>query len=310
MPKRALGRGLNAILPEPKAAGAIATGEGEKAAPAQAGSGPERPSPAPGLRVESIPLDRIDPNPHQPRRRFDTAKLTELANSIDQEGVLQPILVKRNGERFEIVAGERRFRACRAAGKAAVPAIVTDVGERGSLKLALVENLQREDLNPIEEARAFQVLLDEFGWTQEELGDYLGRDRSTVSNTLRLLNLPGAVQDMVARGGLSAGHVRALVNLESGAALEMARLIERRQLSVRQAERLARVRKRGKGALDPPAGEDPLLRKLREGIEAAFGLPVKVHYRGGRGRVEIGFGSDRELERILEVLRVSADGPQ
>jgi len=286
-------------------AGADPDGSPAASAPLD-GAWPE--SAAEGLSILQIPFSQIDPNPRQPRRHFNPEKMAELSQSVAQEGVIQPILVTRKGERFEVVAGERRLRAAQEAGLAAVPAILTSASEQESLKLALVENLQRDDLNPIEEARAFQVMIGEFGWSQEELGAHLGRDRSTVSNTLRLLQLPGEVQEMLASGSLSAGHVRALSKLDREACLELARDIQRRRLSVRQAERLAQSRKR------PPRGEpgiavgtDPLLRSLREKMESRIGLPVQLQYHAGRGKLVVSFGSDRELERIMQVLGVTVD---
>jgi len=302
MQKKALGRGLNAILDESPERGLSQepVRRQEREAPA---------SPAlEGRRVQEVPLDLIDPNPRQPRRRFKEEKLEELAASIGQEGVLQPVLLVRRGGRYEIVAGERRTRASRMAGLSSVPALITEADSRESLKLALVENLQRDDLNPIEEARAFQVMIYEFGWTHEELGVHLGRDRSTISNNLRLLQLPDAVQDLVARGSLSAGHVRALINLEESQCLRLAKSVERKQLSVRQTERLVKNLKLGpsrpvQGALPG----DPVLLAIRERMEGRIGLPVQLDYRKGKGKVTVRFSSDRELERFMDVLKVSLD---
>lgn len=304
MPKKALGKGLSAILDDPAG---LRSRQAEREAPAEA---PPGSTAAAGRRVEEIPLDRIDPNPRQPRRRFSEEKLAELAASIEAEGVLMPILLVRRGDRYEIVAGERRFRASRLAGLETVPSLVVQVDTRESLKLALVENLQRDDLNPIEEARAFQVMIYEFGWTHEELGRHLGRDRSTISNTMRLLQLPDPVQGMVARGAVRAGHVRALLGLDEADCLRLARTIEQRQLSVRQTERLAKKLKAGPAA--PASREstlpgDPVLLAIRERLEGRIGLPVQLDYRRGRGRVTVRFESDRELERLMDVLGVSLD---
>jgi ParB family chromosome partitioning protein len=301
MQKKVLGKGLDAILADERPA---VKAEAGLAVALQREPEPQDPT---ARLVMELPLDRVVANPRQPRRYFDDDKLAELANSIAQEGVIQPILVVRRGQRYEIVAGERRYRASLKAGRASIPAILTEVDERESLKLALVENLQRDDLNPIEEAQAYRVMVDEFAWTQEELGAHLGKDRSTISNTLRLLNLPDEVQAMVARGTLSAGHVRALIKLERSACLELARLVERRSLSVRQVERLAKVRKPEQPRLGGGAS-DPLLRSIQAGLEARIGLPVQLSYKGGRGKLLVSFSSDRELERIMQVLGVSLDG--
>ncbi|MBC8367760.1 ParB/RepB/Spo0J family partition protein [bacterium] len=305
MPKKALGRGLNAILEEvpaeKKATGTTAS------APALAPAVTE-PEALAGRRVVDIPLDKIDPNPRQPRRHFNEAKLEELATSIRQEGVLMPVLLVERGERYELIAGERRYRASIMAGMETLPALITESDSRESLKLALVENLQRDDLDPIEEARAFQVMIYEFGWTHEELGNYLGRDRSTVSNTLRLLQLPDPVQDQVAQGGISAGHVRALINLEEADCLRLAKTIERGQLSVRQAERMAKKLKGGPAkAKNETLPGDPVLLAIRERMEGRVGLPVQLDYRKGRGKVTVRFKSDRELERLMDALQVSLD---
>ncbi len=303
MQKKVLGKGLNAILADNPAS--------EPASPSAPAETAESAFPlaAPGRSVRELPIDRIVANPRQPRRHFDEVKLGELAVSISQEGVIQPILVTKKGDRYEIVAGERRYRASMLAGQRTVPAILTDVDERESLKLALVENLQRDDLNPIEEAEAYRVLVNEFAWTQEELGEYLGKDRSTVSNTLRLLQLPEEVQGRVATGALSAGHVRALIKLEREACIDLARTVERKGLSVRQTERLAKGKKRPVGGR-PSADtqNDPLLRSIQAGLEARIGLPVQLSYKQGRGKLLVSFGSDGELERIMQVFGVSLDG--
>lgn len=304
MQKKVLGKGLNAIL----------SNEAAPTTPRETQIEPEvkeraRVPEIPGRQVMDLPLDRIDVNPRQPRRHFDDVKLAELSHSIEQEGVIQPILVTRRGDRYEIVAGERRFRASHRVGNSTIPAILTEVDARESLKLALIENLQRDDLNPIEEAQGYEVLIREFAWTQEELGEYLGKDRSTISNTLRLLQLPEPVQARVASGTLRAGHVRALIKLEPEACIEIAGMVERKGLSVRQTERLAKTRKRSR---DQRArgddSRDPLLLSIQAGLEARIGLPVQLNYNKGRGKLLVSFGSDGELERIMQVFGVSLDG--
>lgn len=298
MQKRALGKGLESILSDP----AIATSE----EPKKKDSSGEQESGIPSRRIMEIALDRIDVNPQQPRRHFSEDKLAELTRSVQQDGVLSPILLCPRGSRYEIVAGERRFRASQAAGLKSIPALLTEVEGRESLKLALVENLQRDDLNPIEEARAFRVMIYEFGWTQEEVGEHLGKDRSTVSNTLRLLQLPDEVQEMVARAEIHAGHVRPLLKLEPRDSLRLARTVREKQLSVRQTERMAKQWKDPSGEPKKPE-EEPVIRAIRERLEARIGLPVQLPYKKGRGRVQIRFQSDRELERIMEALKVSLD---
>ncbi len=304
MQKKVLGKGLNAILSNE----AAPTTDQERPTGVDGhDSSPE----AEKRLVLELDLDQVDVNPRQPRRHFDDVKLTELANSIAQEGVIQPILVTKRGERYEIVAGERRFRASQLAGNHTVPAILTDADERESLKLALVENLQRDDLNPIEEAQAYEVLLREFAWTQEELGEHLGKDRSTISNTMRLLQLPDFVQGRVASGAISAGHVRALIKLDHEDCIELVKQVERKGLSVRQTERLAKTRKRSRSQREGGADtRDPLLLSIQAGLEARIGLPVQLNYNKGRGKLLVSFGSDGELERIMQVFGVSLDGAQ
>lgn len=211
MKHKALGKGLRSLIPEaPRAAEAI--------------------SPAPaGERLQMLDLDLIRPNPRQPRQDFDEEALASLATSLKDDGVLQPIVVRpAGGGRFEIVAGERRWRAAQRAGLLKVPALVKEVPEDRRLELALIENLQREELNPIEEAQAYRSLLDEFGWTQAELAAKVGRQRTTVANSLRLLTLPRAVQDRVRAGAISMGHARALAGLEDAKLqVEIAGRVER-----------------------------------------------------------------------------------
>jgi ParB family chromosome partitioning protein len=279
--RRGLGRGLEALIPQ------VEEGQGE---------------------IVSVPLDRIEPNPWQPRRQVDEAALEELAASIREHGVVQPIVVSRAGEdRYRLVAGERRWRACRLLGWEAIPAIVRDLSERESMEMALVENLQREDLNPLEEAAAYRVLQDEFGLTQEEIARRVGKSRALVANTLRLLQLPQAVRDLLAAGQLSAGHGRALLAVEDAA--EQVRLAQEalgRGLSVREMEELVRKRRAsGRGARARSTGwvEPPEWAEAAENLSERLGTRVRIRGgRGGRGRIEIEFYGPGDLERILSVL--------
>jgi len=216
-PKKALGRGLSALIPQ----------KGET--PATAGS------------LAEIPLDRISANPYQPRKVFNEQALDDLARSVREHGIVQPLVVTRAGDRFRLIAGERRFRAAQRAGLSSVPAVIKDLQKEGdALQIALIENIQREDLNPIEEANAYHQLHDEFGLTQEEISKRVGKERSTVANFLRLLKLPEAVRQRLASGQLSMGHARALLSLDSAKKQEaLADRIVKNSLNVRQTEVLA-----------------------------------------------------------------------
>ena len=213
MKRKALGKGLSALLPE---------------APQVSGEG-----------LVEVDIDRIDPNPFQPRRRMQKEKLQELAKSLSQDGIMQPLLVRRVGSRFQLIAGERRWRAARLAGLARVPAVIRDVEEHRLLELALIENIQREELNPIEEAEAFSRLIEEFDYTQEDIAKSASKDRSTISNTMRLLNLPQSIQNSVGRGEISMGHARALLAVDdANEQKEVFNKIIKKGLSVREAEGL------------------------------------------------------------------------
>jgi ParB family chromosome partitioning protein len=249
-----------------------------------------------------VDVARLEPNPWQPRSAMDPARLAELAESIRQSGVVQPILVRPRGDRFQIIAGERRWRAARQAGLATVPVVVREVADEGLLELALVENIQRQELTPLEEAQAFQRLQGEFGLTQEDVARRVGRDRSTVANTLRLLRLPQELQELVSGGRLDAGHARALLALaDREEQIELGREAARRGLSVREVERrVALARAPRKGAAG--ARKDANTRAAEERLRAALGTPVEVHRRGRGGSLRIAFRSESELQRLFDLL--------
>jgi ParB family chromosome partitioning protein len=282
--KGGLGRGLGALFPEqPTTAGAVAP-------------------------VTSVDIDLIAPNPRQPRTAIDPEGLAALVESMRQHGILQPLVVSRKevaggAVRYELIAGERRLQAARAAGLARVPVIVREVSPREQLELALVENIQRADLNPLEEARAFQQLQREFGLTQEQIAERVGRSRTAVANTLRLLGLPEAIQRSLAAGEISEGHARALIGLPAAAQEALWRRIVAQGLSVRQAERLARALREAPAAAPAPARRtDPDLAALAERLQRALGTGVQLS-RGRRGgRLVIRFYSDDELTAIVERL--------
>lgn len=280
MMKRALGRGLGALLPPPA--------EGEA-----------------GARLVEVPIDSLAPNPLQPRKRFAPDTLDELAASIRSTGVLQPLVVRRRGDGYEILVGERRWRAARQAGLARVPALVREASDAEALQLALVENLLREDLNPLEEAEAYQRLMAELGWIQEDLARRIGRDRSSVANALRLLRLPEVIQEDLRAGRLTMGHARALLGLPTAAAqLRLREQILAQDWSVRATERGVRARRRtarGRGL--------PEIEALEDELRQALGRRVHVVGTLARGRVELPYRSAEELEEIHAALTARPSGP-
>jgi ParB family chromosome partitioning protein len=262
--------------------------------------------PAGARTLEEISPAAITPNPRQPRKHMDEAALDTLSASIRQLGLLQPVVVRRSPDAgYELVMGERRWRAAQKAGLSAIPALVIDTDDRGSLERALVENIHRQDLNPIEEAAAYRQLLDEAGLTHEQLAERVGLSRPAVTNAMRLLDLPDTVQAMVMTGRLSAGHARALLGLEGNPLLErMAQRVASAGLSVRETEELVRrergqepvtegVRKAGK-----PPGPDPGLIEISELLSEELETRVQVSMGRGRGRIVIDFGSPEDLLRI------------
>ena len=279
--RRALGRGLSALIPE-------------------------TPPSHTGERPTEVDLDRLIPNPLQPRTVMDEAKLEELSRSIKHSGVIQPIIVRRvDGDTFEIVAGERRWRAAQQAGLLRVPVVVRDVPDDKLLELALIENLQREDLNPVEEAEAYRRLMDEYRLTQEQVASVVGKERATVANYVRLLSLPPEVRADLASGALAMGHARALIGLnESAAQRRAAREVVARGLSVRETEGL--VKQLGRPAAPRPAGPSSSLdvhtAAAQDRLRVALGTRVRIVRRGRKGRIEIDFSSESELQRLFEHL--------
>lgn len=262
--------------------------------------------------LRELPISEILANPHQPRGRTDEDKLKELAASIREHGVVQPVVVRPLGDRFELVAGERRWRAAQLAGLSVVPAVVRSLNERQALEIALVENLQREDLNPIEQARAFEQLMG-LGVTQEQLAARLGLSRPAVANTVRLLQLAKEIQAMVEEGALSAGHARTVAGLPQGEQLRYAREMSARGLNVRQAEELVRggsrrAARRGERTTD--AETDPDLEAAMAQLREALGTEVRVVRSGKGGRLAIRYFSPEDLERLVDLLlaAVAPDG--
>ncbi len=264
-------------------------------------------------RVAEIDIDRIRPNPYQPRKDFDDEALDELARSIAQLGIIQPITVRALGNNeFEVISGERRLRAARRAGLKRVPAYVREADTEEMLEMALVENVQREELNPIEVALGYQRLIEECGLTQEQVAEKVGKNRATVANFLRLLKLPPRIQASLRDGTITAGHARALIGLPESVQLRLLQEIETKQLSVREVEERVRAwhrrqeRKAAGDAARPPAEPDPealQIRDYEDRLRRRLGTQVRIRHRSGRGgRIEIAYFSDEELERLLSLL--------
>jgi ParB family chromosome partitioning protein len=289
MKRKALGKGLSSLIPDTP--------------PPARKSSLETPERMQGLR--EIDLDRIRPNRAQPRERFDPALLEELAQSMRQRGVLQPVIVRTVPDGgYELIAGERRWRAAQIAGLLRIPAIVKEVADDRVLEIALIENLQREELNPIEEANAYQTLINDLELTQQQIADRVGKQRATVTNALRLLNLPPEIQSLVRDGKLSSGHAKALASLaEPKEQIELARRIAAEGLSVRQAEAMARrLAKRSTRAARRPPRRDPNVEAAEETLQRALGTRVRIVQGRKGGRLEIHFFSDEELERVYDLV--------
>lgn len=284
--KRRLGRGLAALIGEMDQP--VPVGEPQRAVSAD----------------RAIPIEFIARSQRNPRRHFDENELQDLAASIRQHGIVQPVVVRTIGvNRYEIIAGERRWRAAQLAGFTDVPVIVRDVDDRTALELAIVENVQRSDLNPLEEAMGYEQLIAEHGYTQNDLGEIIGKSRSHVANSLRLLKLPDPVRDMLADGSLSAGHARALVSTSDPSGL--ARTIVSKGLSVRDAERLAQNDIKSQGDVlekRPSAEKDSDTVALERSLSDALGLDVKISHKGGSGQIRIGYRTLEQLEAVCRLL--------
>ncbi len=288
MSRQALGKGLEALIPL---------------------QGDVETRPSTSSRPNEIPIENIVPNPFQPRQAFSPQELDELAASIREKGIVQPILVRpHTGGKFEVVAGERRWRAAKLAGLSQVPALIRELSDHESLEIALVENIQREDLNPVEEAQAYNQLITQFKLTQEEMAKKVGKDRSSVANTLRLLQLPPSILEMVKKSRLSEGHARALLGISDTGAMErLAQKVVRDNLSVREVERLAQGIKPAKPVKAKSSKrsdlKDPHTRNLEEELRRKLSTQVKVLPRSGqKGKIEIEYYSLEDLDRILALL--------
>ncbi len=278
--KHGLGRGLGALL----------------------SSSPPSPAPeSPTSNVQELPIGSIVANPRQPRKAFDDNTLRDLAQSLKRSGVLQPVIVRRHGQQFQIVVGERRWRAASMAGMSHIPAVVREATDAETLELALVENLLREDLNPMEEAEAYQRLLGEFDWTQEDLGERVGKDRSSVANFLRLLKLPELIQDDLRAGRLTMGHARALLSLDSPAEqLKLRSEILTHSWSVRTTE--AGVQRKQRHVARRAGRRSAELTALEDSLRESLATRVRLVGSERAGRIEIVYTSAEDLERLIELI--------
>ncbi len=280
MQKQALGKGLGALIPD-----LSSLDDSEKKA----------------LGINEIELDKIIPNEYQPRKVFNDEKLKELAASIREQGVIQPVIVHKSGSGYQLIAGERRWRASRLAGLKTIPALVKEATKRELLEMALIENIQREDLNPLEAAEAYKRLQDEFKLTQEDLARRVGKERSTVTNFLRILHLPKEVKQDLSTGALSMGHAKALLSLErSRDQIQAGALIVKKGLSVREAEVLANRLKNPQR--EKKASQSADLKSLEEKLRKSLGTKVSIARKAKGGRIVIEYYSAEELDRILEKI--------
>ena len=282
--KRGLGRGLSALIPT--------------------AAEPRTQTPQ-DSRSKEIAVERITPSPFQPRRTFDEAKIEELAASIRNQGIIQPLVVRPQGDGFELIAGERRWRAAMRAGLSRVPVVIRDASDNEALQLALIENLQREDLNPIEEASGYRRLQEEFHWSQEEMADKVGKSRPAIANSLRLLTLPAEVQQEVTVGKLPAGQARALLGLHTEPLIISAcREVIAKGLSTRETEKMVRNLLIGRRRRRPLALVDPDLKLVVENLQRSLGTRVRLlpKARSTKGKIEIEYYTLADLERIIEVM--------
>lgn len=273
-----LGKGLDALIPGNEERGTIADS------------------------IRKLKVSSITPNRYQPRKHFNEAKLQELKDSIREKGIIQPVIVRNAGNGFELIAGERRFRAARELGFDEIPAIVRDAKDADSLELSLIENIQREELNPVEEARAYLELVEKFDFSQEQISKAVGKDKSTISNTLRLLTLPKIILDYVQLDRISTGHAKAILSLPTERSrIRFAKRVIRKNLSVRQVEELIRqkLQRPGKTILE----KDEHLARVEEDLQHFLGTRVKVTHGKKRGRMDIYYYSNDDLERIVNLIR-------
>ncbi len=288
MEKKALGRGLGALIPEV-----------DKSIPISSINKIVEEG------VTSLPIEKIRPNPYQPREDFKVEEMQDLVNSIQEKGVIQPILVRRKGDSFELIAGERRLRAAKEIGLKSIPVVIKDVDDKDSLELALIENIQRQQLNTIEEARAYQYLVDKFQMTQEQVSQVLGKSRVAVTNTLRILKLPLEIQDEIKNNRITYGHGRALLEVED--INNQRRLVQQviaKSLSVRELENLIKnLRPKSNKIMGKGISKDARITFWEEELQQVFGTKVKIQKKKKRGQISIEFYSEEEMDRVIKKLK-------
>lgn len=306
MAKKGLGKGLGAIFGEDVVKENKEETEKKAKAKAEAKAAEEMDEKG---RILMLKLDLVQPNKEQPRKTFDEEKINELAESIKNYGVLQPLLVQKNDSFYEIIAGERRWRAAKAAGLKEVPAVLKEYSKQEAMEISLIENVQRADLNPIEEALGYRQLIDEFGLTQEEIAVRVAKSRTAITNTMRLLKLDEQIQNMLVQGVITSGHARALLSLEdTQMQLKAAKEILDKKLSVRETERLVkRLQKEASGEKKEEKKKDETLaliyQNLEDRMKSVMGTKVSIHNKDkNKGRIEIEYYSEAELERIVEMI--------
>lgn len=281
--KRGLGRGLSALIPDNIEADLLNTEESKE-------------------QVVELDINLIVPNKNQPRKEFEKVSLEELKNSIQQYGIIQPIVVRKVEDKYEIIAGERRWRAAREASFDKIPCIIKEVDEKEAIKLAIIENIQREDLNPIEEANAFKSLMNTYNLKQEEVAEAVGKSRSYVANSLRLLNLDEEIQDYISEGKISTGHAKALLGVRNKKdRLSIAKTIIDKKLNVRETEKLVSKSKRKKTGRST-VEKDPFIKEIEERLMSTLGTKVTLISSKKGGKIEIEFYNEEDLQRILEVI--------
>ncbi|HOG62223.1 MAG TPA: ParB/RepB/Spo0J family partition protein [Sedimentibacter sp.] len=275
--RKALGKGLSALIPED-----LEKEDYEK--------------------IHEIDIDLISPNPNQPRKLFEQDKLDELTESIKKYGVIQPIILRKDGELYTIIAGERRWRACKNANIKTIPSIVRDIENKNASELALIENIQREDLNPIDEANAYQFIMDRYGITQEQVSNIVGKSRVYVTNIMRLINLDEYVKDKIIKNLISAGHGRAILSLDKEKQKSLTDIIIRDNLSVRDVEKLVRSSKKPRRREKPV--KDKYIVYLEELLTERFSTRVNIKNKKDKGKIEIEYTSSDDLNRILDLLKI------
>lgn len=288
--KRGLGKGLSALIPDEPLLDIVDIENNEE-------------------KIKLIDISLIEPNSEQPRRDFDEEALSELVQSIQKHGILQPIIVRKQNNGYEIVAGERRWRAAKEAGLKEVPALVKELSQIEVSQIALIENLQREDLNPVEEAMAFKNLSEKYKLTQEEISQAVGKSRPYISNVMRLLNLEDEIIDLISKGSISSGHGRALLAVEDrNARIKLCQAIVEKGLSVRETEKLVKEflenkgKNKGSEKKKNDSNKDPIILGIEESLRKFFGTKVIVTKGNKKGKIEIEYYNDDDLERILELL--------